>query len=369
MIGLTIWAPRTLAVMLIRGRRRDELLVVLVTVMPDAARNFTLARTVAGITFLLVSSMTPATAVDCTKAATNVESAICSNEALLDADKRMTDAFQRLADQLSEDAKQALKQSQRKWLKRRGWCENSDKPLSQCVLRETIDRTRVLTGEPLTGPGTGQPIMPVFLIQRGNATQYDVDVTVLRFMKPKNPGQELFNTLADKLLEEAPMGTSQEVASPSVPYSHQLSMSVPFASAKFISAKAFLYLFSGGAHGNSSTRNINIDLAAGRTVQLQDIFKPSATPILVQSCFAQIQTAKEARFGSNSDGLYKSDERRQIVNDTISEMVNWSFTDAGASVIFDPYAIGAFAEGRYECRFKMDFLQALMTESSPLARS
>ncbi len=65
--------------------------------------------------------------------------------------------------------------------------------------------------------------------------------------------------------------------------------------------------------------------------------------------------------------MFKADERRRIVHDTLSEMVNWTFSEAGASVVFDPYVIGAYAEGRYECTFEMDFLRALMTPASPLA--
>lgn len=321
----------------------------------------------AGFSWCMTSISYPAHAIDCSKAGTTVETTICTNDALLAADKAMSDAYSLLAAELADDARQALKQSQRNWIKRRGWCEHSDKPVSQCVLQETLDRTKVLAGLPQSGPGTGSRMVPVILMQTGDKSQYEVDVTVLRFAKPSGAGEILFNSLIEKLRSEAPMGPQDDIVGVSTPYSYQVSMSVPYASPAFISAKTFYYDYSGGAHGNSAVRNINVDLKSGQAVELDSMFVPSAKQILVQGCFAQIQQAKKARMGNSTDGLFNAGERRQIVNDTVSEMTNWSFTQGGASVVFDPYVIGAYAEGRYECTFEMAFLRALMHPTSPLA--
>ena len=322
--------------------------------------------------FLIVwglgSFAAPARAIDCSKAVTNVDKAICSNDALLAADRSMAGAYTALLSGLNETDRPALKRSQLEWLKRRGWCDNSDKPISECVLRETIDRMRILRGEPLSGPGTSRKIVPMFISQLGGEAQYDLDVIVLRFAEAESVGARAYNAQVDKLLDMVPTGQIEDGVQTTAPYSYSMAMSVQFASPRFISAKTVIYDYSGGAHGNSSTQNINLDLRSGELTTLEHLFKPSANSILVQGCFAQIQAAKKNRFGDSGDGLFKPQEQRQIVSATLGEMVNWSFTQSAGSVVFDPYVIGAYAEGRYECSFEMDILQALMKSGSPLSQ-
>ena len=124
-------------------------------------------------------------------------------------------------------------------------------------------------------------MVPVFVAQRGSKSQPEVDVTAIRFARPANPGQALFNELIDKIIAGIPLANPDDLPASSLPYSYQLSMSVPYSSPAFISAKAFYYEYTGAAHGNSSTRNFNIDLTSAIVVKLADMFKPSAKPILV----------------------------------------------------------------------------------------
>ena len=319
-----------------------------------------------GVTLALLTSVSPAAAIDCKKATSKVEKAICASDVLFQADRRMNEHYKRFKEAMPPDAASTLRQSQRFWLKRRGWCEHTDGPISECILRETVDRTHLLSGEPLSGPGTGSALEPVFLVQQGGAKLYEVDVAVLRFAVPANDGESAFNIAINELLSTAPMGETEEAAGFTRPFAHQLTMAVTFASPKFISAKAFLYQYTGGAHGNTTTRNFNVDLVSGKAARFADLFEPSARAILTQGCFSQIQEAKRARFGEATEGLYGNQERRQIVNDTVGDLVNWSIDQTTATVIFDPYSIGAYAEGSYECNFRMSHLRALMKPDSPL---
>ncbi len=335
--------------------------------MPVLPRGVRIVQLTVGICAALASGAEPARAIDCDKATTPVENAICSSDVLTRADDALNDAYTALADRLSGDALQGLRQTQRQWLKRRSWCESTDQPIAECILRETIDRTYVLAGRPHAGPGPDAHLSPEFVARLGSPTLYELDVTVLKFPEPATPGHEAFNAEVDQLLKEVPTNAVEQAEGASQVYAYQLTMSLPYASPSFMSATVFTFEYSGGAHGNSSTRNINVDLRAASTMTFDSLFEKSAGPILAQSCFHQIQKLKQQRQGNATPDKAKSDEDRRIVQDVIAQLVNWTFTGAGATVTFDPHVIGAFAEGRYECKFDLDFLQALVTPGSPLA--
>ncbi|MDH3742706.1 MAG: DUF4163 domain-containing protein [Hyphomicrobiales bacterium] len=328
--------------------------------------RMTLIASIAAIVSLYVNAA-PALAFDCSKAASKVEKAICADQALIEADNHMSASYKHLYDGYSAKDRKALRQSQRQWLKRRGWCENYETPISDCILRETTGRTRLLTGRP--DSGNAGKLQPMFVVQKGTTTQYDINIDLLRFKAPATPGEAAFNAAIDAILAGSPVGKTHDKTDVTRQNEYQLSMTVPFASPAFISARLFTYEYTGGAHGNTSTRNINIDLRSGASVGFGDLFKPPAAAIFIDSCVAQIEKIKHERFGADGQGLYSVAERREIISETIPDINNWSFAGQQASVIFDPYEIGAYVEGRYECHFQMDVVRAQALPGSPLSQT
>ena len=56
----------------------------------------------------------------------------------------------------------------------------------------------------------------------------------------------------------------------------------------------------------------------------------------------------------------------KAVADFISDWRQWTITATTATVTFDAYAIGSYAEGPYECVFEMAKLKALAKPSALL---
>ena len=77
------------------------------------------------------------------------------------------------------------------------------------MLKFTEERRLLLEGAPVSGPGAGARIVPVFIQQEGGAKLYDVDYTLLRFAEPESAGQKLFNRELDAIGKKAPLGATQ----------------------------------------------------------------------------------------------------------------------------------------------------------------
>ena len=136
--------------------------------MPVWPRGKQFAVTVSMACLAVTGFGVPAQAIDCAKAASQVEKAICANDVLLRADNALSQAYKAVSARLASENRQSLRQTQRQWIKRRGWCENTGQPIAECILRETIDRTLQLSGRPHAGPGTGARISPQFVAQLGS---------------------------------------------------------------------------------------------------------------------------------------------------------------------------------------------------------
>ena len=93
-----------------------------------------------------------------------------------------------------------------------------------------------------------------------------------------------------------------------------------------------------------------------------DIFPPSALVTLGRQCRHQIAAEKRKRYG----GKGYDPARDEDLNNNIATLGRWSFGQNEARVRFDPYAIGSYAEGSYECRFALADIRALALPDAPL---
>jgi uncharacterized protein YecT (DUF1311 family) len=317
------------------------------------------------ISLIAVLSATPAFALDCSKAKTPVEKAICADPAAAAADRSMEEAYGRLAAGLSPDGRKVLLASQRAWLKLRGnTCQDDNGITAACLAKRTEQRSRYLSGLPETGPGSGSRLLPIFRQESGARLQYEVDVNALKFEAPALPGEKLFNARVDKLLADLPKNGPRDKAE--LLYSAWLSLSVTYASPAFLSAHVATYEFSGGAHGNSATSNINIDVAHGRSVAFADLFTSGAQSQFEEACWTQFTTQKAEKGPDETMSADDSKTYRATIKESVAALENWSFWANKASIGFDPYALGAYAEGTYSCDFDEQMLKRLRKPDSLL---
>jgi uncharacterized protein YecT (DUF1311 family) len=318
---------------------------------------------------LIIFGGEPATAFDCMKAQSPVEKAICTDAKLKSADDAMAAAYLALRDELTGPDRKSLGASQSKWVKSRedncGSQEGAE--LTNCVLTDTDERRRLLLAEPESGPGAASRLMPVFIQQEGDPHHYDVDYTLIRFAKPKSRGENLFNAQVNKLAKGAPLAREAEAAPQDMTYAAFTSMSLTYASSSLLSAKVENWSFSGGAHGNGGTSGITIDLGRGAVLKTGDLFDGKAVDALRDECVKQILVQKKEKlegedFDPANDPLYSE----KTVVEYLQSLANWNFWQDKATVTFDAYAIGSYAEGPYECEFAMDNLRKLAKQGAPL---
>lgn len=311
--------------------------------------------------FLLPVAATHAAALDCANAKTPQDRALCADPSAKAADAAMTKAYEALSARLTNSAKDQLLQSQRTWLKSRTYlCPDKGKKLAICLTTINFERQRFLEGLPETGPGSGGVLKPIFIEAAGRKGYYATDVTALKYAPPTSAGERLFNAEVDKLLKQVPSGKNDDAARWGMTYSFILHMEVAYASPKLISAHIFSYQFAGGAHGNSGKSNINIDAAKGKLLTFADVFADGAKPKIDAECLQQILKTKKTRASDEPIVGEQLTQLKTAIDEGLSKLDSWSFSTSGATVDYDPYALGAYVEGFYSCKFTPAFLRPLV---------
>ncbi len=311
---------------------------------------------------LIAAGYMPAQAFDCAKAASPVEKAICADPKLKAADDAMSAVYATLRDSLTGADRKGLGASQRKWVKSRedscGYQEGAD--LGTCILGQTEERRLLLAAEPESGPGTGSRMMPVFIQQEADPHHFDVDYTLVKFVKPASRGENLFNAEVAKISKDAPLKRQEEAAPEDMAYASYMAMTVTYASPKFLSAKAESWENTGGAHGNGGTSGITIDLQRGVEMKAGDLFDDKGIAALKADCIEQIaEQKKERNDGQEFNPADDPNYQEQTITEHLQSLGTWNFWQDKATVTFNAYAIGSYAEGQYNCDFAMGNMRKL----------
>jgi len=117
-----------------------------------------------------------------------------------------------------------------------------------------------------------------------------------------------------------------------------------------MSVRHDVYANEGGAHGNYGTGNYNIDMATGWLLTVKDVLPEPSAAILTLWCKKQIEAEKTKRV-PEIDLAEDQAERDRTIAEQVRNLESWSIGQDEITVSFDPYAVGAYAEGAYECRF------------------
>ena len=303
----------------------------------------------------------PAQALDCGKATAPEDKAICADPQAAAADDAMVKAYQALFAKMAPGERKTLLDSQREWLKTRGraCADKAGAAESRCLKEETEKRRKYLAGEPGAGPGSGGKLVPVMIEKPVRKGAYALDVTAVKYAPATTPAEKLFNAEVDKLLKAVPPAKDEELE-PDLNYSYMLNVAVTYASPQFISAHVETYIFSGGAHGSGTSSNINIDAAKGRLLTFKDVFASEAEGKILAECMTQILDQKHDRM---PDEKIEGDDLKQLrssVEEGLRGLSKWSFAPGTASIDYDAYALGAYAEGAYSCELHSDFLRPLL---------
>ena len=310
------------------------------------------------IATLSILSASATLALDCAKAATNVEREICANPRLKIADDAMAAAYSALRKRLRGNDLKMLAASQRKWLRGR-----EEQPSR--ILDLTESRRRFLLGAPDSGKGIGERLIPIFLQKDGSPRSYDVNFELLKFAKPRSPVEKILNTAIDKILDEADLSENLgETASEGTRNFQTASAALAFASEKFLSLRIYSTQSFGGAQGMRQTQAINVELDRGTLLDIGKLFGTTGLSILKKQCAQQLLLQKIEQLGEK----YRFDDDPSY-NDVAMEKAlkssaNWTFWENRAELIFNVGDIGSYREPEYLCSFTTDSLP-LMAEYPP----
>ncbi len=308
-----------------------------------------------------------ASAFDCKRAASLSEKAICADPAALAADADLSKAFEALRAGDDPKARAQLVAAEVVWLARRDarCSDRQGAALSACLAAQSRARLAFLTGAPEAGPGAPGQIAPAFLMQKGGNGRADIDIQTLRFVSPASPAARAFNAAVDRLasdLEEPEKDDPQADK-----FVFRWSMRLAYASPRLISAHADGYSFTGGAHSNSYGVDVNVDVARGREATFDDLLDKPAAQRIFALCVDQVRDKKKeaGEWDENSDAWGP----KQLVKDVAgasADLKAWSFGGDAATIGYDPYAVGPYSDGPFECKIPYAVLRPLARPDFPL---
>jgi len=308
----------------------------------------------------------PALALDCQRASTVSEKAICADPAALAADADLGKAFAALHASLDSKGKLQLVAAEVAWLALRDSNCGDEKgaALGACLARESRARIVFLSGAPDAGPGAPGRLAPTFRMQKGGKGRPDVDVQLLKFVDAATPAERAFNAAVDRLTNDLENpGKDDSLADQ---WSYTWSMRLAYASPKLISAHADGDSFMGGAHPNAYSVNINVDVARGREATFADMLDKPAADKIFALCLKQVREAKAAREGTVDDDAGAAKTLADSVAAATGDIKAWSFAADAATISYDPYAVGAYAEGAFSCTLPYATLRPLARADFPL---
>lgn len=315
-----------------------------------------------------------AAAFDCAKASTDTEKAICADPAVKAADDAMTAAYQSLLAKAQGDQPAMLKASQVAWLKLRdmncGWQEKAEEK-SACLLEKTNERTAFFNAEPESGPGFGSSpaLIPHVFARSFGKNKCSADVSMFRFAgAATGAGEKVLNGWVNDLATnmEKDYGSYADGDLPDgMECEYAATATITYASPDLIAMNVGIYMFGGGAHGNSMATSLTLDRKTGKALAFPEVFDASGEKSLVAKCAEGIKAAKIERFAESGT---KEEIAELVANDMttyaeaigagVADFSNWLIYEDRAEVYFAPYALGSYAEGDYTCALPKADLQA-----------
>jgi uncharacterized protein YecT (DUF1311 family) len=316
---------------------------------------------------LAILGVAPAYAIDCKHAHSPGEKAICADPAARAADADLGKTFEALRETLDPKARSQLVAAELAWLRRRDLNECTDPDaakLATCLATQSRARVAFLTGAPQAGPGAPGRLAPVFRMRKGAKGRTDIDIEVLKFVDPSAAAQRAFNAAVDKLSDDIQEPEKDDPAADR--YAFNVSMRLAYASPRLISAHATEYSDFGGAHPNVNSADINVDVAQGRVATFDDLLDKAGAQKVFALCLKQVRGERRER-GANEET--SADDLKALADSVAKASADlgvWSFGAEAATLTYDPYAVGAYAEGAFDCTIPYSTLRPLAKPSFPL---
>jgi uncharacterized protein YecT (DUF1311 family) len=301
---------------------------------------------------MTILSTIPAHAIDCSKASSQVEKAICASPEAHAADDAMAAAYTALRSIMKPTEQKALAASQGQFIAGREDCTaddsgtgRTDAQIAECVVEKTSSRAKILAGKPAGGPGTSDPIRMIVV-----AGADQVYHTSLAFIAPQTPAEKLFNATMAKHL------SGYRLAKTADGTSDTFDAVLMYGSPDFVSVNLAAEDDTPGLiHPMASNTNLNMDMKTGKILKMADFLSADALAKIEDQCLAQLKD-----YMSSDTATGEVDP--VLITTDIEDLARWSFGASGASLVFDPVTLDPASK----CSFDYKTLQPLVKPGFPL---
>lgn len=324
------------------------------------------------LALLLVTLPMPAAeaaSFDCTRAETDLETAICDYEPLSQADEVLATAYATAIGGLSKTATNAMRAGQREWLDHAAYVcieEARDEAVEtpgDCLLGLFNNRIRTLEGSRMLSGhrfylSTGYGAVPDPQAEPDSYWQLATHELSLPLIDAGSDLAAGFNAVMKALPAEYgwPEGEGFDTGSDSA-----IDISVVEAVAKRITTRIDTFWYGhGAAHGNYSVEFLHYLTSEQRLLTATDMFTGDDwRRTLLDLTVAALRE-------EHGEHLMLDDP--QDIAEAVADPRRWSFGTYGLVIQFQPYEVSAYAYGAPTATVKWDDLQDFMAEGADAIR-
>jgi len=320
---------------------------------------------------LLVAS--PVFAIDCGRAKSEVEKAICGDAEAKSADEELGRAFERVRGSLPANETASLKLSQRNWIQVRDTdclAPRALKPLSKCLKEKSALRQKFLEGRPIAGEAPAGQVRPMFIYRSATNKEAGVSIEALKFTGDESWETKLnaaIGKLVKSAVKDADLSESQDAqSSPNHSYFVDLGVSLSFAAPRFVSINASYENELGQAHPFRYAINLNFEIPTGRELQFEDLLNKADAKKIFQLCRSQIVKEKLELADVHGVTEKTDDIDPKEVEELTRQFSNWRFGGSGVEINYGDDAFGGYGRCECSCSISYEELRPLAKKDFPL---
>jgi hypothetical protein len=232
--------------------------------------------------------------------------------------------------------------------------------LAACDSKKTLTAEYIAADKTISGPAPGQifnlatPDAKVSLVMPGQAANYPEMQRAL-FDEEKQHLLDFAQTAKEDRKRLAQTGKRQPQ-----PYERRETWTITAVTPNLLSLRANWFADTGGAHPNHGSEVKLWDREHSQFILPAELFKPDADLGAQDRLLcAAVTKARVARMGANPPGQWScprwADSRFVLVPSARPYRIG------GLMFLFDPYVIGAYAEGDYEAPIPLSDFQKILS--------
>lgn len=284
-----------------------------------------------------------AQALECSKAVSPFDKALCADPQARASDERMSKAYSALWALLDAEERQGLLDNQRYWLKYRAYrCPVNDGALAYCIYLNTEPRAKLL--EDYGRWARAKPsIRPLFRTKYSFENQYEIIDIIPRLYSG--------DLLADTSFNEGILKKyGSVISSDHIEFDHKNELfnseideyKVVYVSEKIVSVILESSGFWGGSHGLWEKKSMIYSLGFRRFLNREEMFFD------LDNMYVDLERKCRAALLRSAPEIIDEIGKRQL-EENIKEHSDWSYVQGGMNIHFSLYTLTSYAGGTQEC--------------------